>query len=223
MARPRRPHDSAATRQAILAAAAQEFAEHGFDGARIDLIAEASDCNKALIFRYFGDKLGLYTEVLQRMDQDVAELSSQVMPPPGELEASAADRERLSMLLRSVLGTLVDHMLARPQMARMLCWEQAEGWQTYAKIAGRFDTDDLARLTAVLAAARQAGTVRPDLEAGLVAVLALQMCWSAPSALALHQQLTGAEPALDRTRDQVVAFLLAAIMHDPHYERQTTP
>ncbi|GAA3619149.1 TetR/AcrR family transcriptional regulator [Nonomuraea rosea] len=219
----KRPRDAAATRQAIVSAAAQEFAEHGFDGARIDLIAEGSGCNKALIFRYFGDKLGLYTEVLQRMDRDVAELCSRALPPVGEFEAAVADREHLSALLRSVLGALVDHMLAHPQTARMLCWEQAEGWETYAKIAGRFDTDDLARLTAVLAAARRAGTVRPDLDVGLVAVLALQMCWSAPSALALHQQLTGAEPVTDRTRDQVVAFLHAAIMHDPHPESETTP
>ena len=47
------------TREAILMAAESVFAQHGFDGARIDTIADISGYNKTLIFRYFGDKLGL--------------------------------------------------------------------------------------------------------------------------------------------------------------------
>ena len=54
------------TRLAILDAAEVVFSEHGFDGACIDAIAEGSGHNKTLIFRYFGDKLNLYAEVLKR-------------------------------------------------------------------------------------------------------------------------------------------------------------
>ncbi|MFI7709250.1 TetR/AcrR family transcriptional regulator [Nonomuraea sp. NPDC049480] len=211
----KRPRDSAATRQAILSAAARSFAEHGFDGARIDMIAEASGCNKALIFRYFEDKLGLYVEVLQRMDREVAELIAQALPPPGDLRSLAANPQRLATLLRSVLGALVDHMLADPQTARMLCWEQAEGWETYAKIIHRFDTDDLARLTAILDAAREEGTVRADLDISLIAVILMQVCWSIPSALALREQLSGTSTHPDHAREQIVAFLIAAIVQHP--------
>ncbi len=61
------------TRLAILDAAEVVFAEHGFDGARIDAIAEVSGHNKTLIFRYFGDKLSLYAEVLKRVDKQAGE------------------------------------------------------------------------------------------------------------------------------------------------------
>src|SRR5262245_59170534 len=50
---PRRGRDAESARRAILAAAEEAFATSGFDGARVDAIAEASGYNKALLFHYF--------------------------------------------------------------------------------------------------------------------------------------------------------------------------
>src|SRR2546426_766171 len=61
-----RTHDAEGAREAILTAAEAVFAEHGFDGARIDAIAKSSGYNSSLLFHYFGDKLGLYAEVVKR-------------------------------------------------------------------------------------------------------------------------------------------------------------
>jgi len=58
--------DAERTRARILAAAAAEFAQKGFAGARVDAIAEASGANKRMIYYYFGSKEGLYTAVLER-------------------------------------------------------------------------------------------------------------------------------------------------------------
>ncbi len=55
----RRERDAEVARKAILDAAEEIFAQEGFDGARIDAIAEASGYNKSLIFHYFEDKLRL--------------------------------------------------------------------------------------------------------------------------------------------------------------------
>ncbi|MEA2532746.1 MAG: hypothetical protein QOJ93_557, partial [Actinomycetota bacterium] len=51
-----RPRDAEATKELLLAAASEEFAEHGLAGARIDRIAERAGANKRLLYRYFGDK-----------------------------------------------------------------------------------------------------------------------------------------------------------------------
>src|SRR5579862_5945560 len=52
------------SRAAILAAAAQEFAQHGIAGARTDAIAREAGVNKALLYYYFKDKETLYGAVL---------------------------------------------------------------------------------------------------------------------------------------------------------------
>src|SRR5882762_2572373 len=54
----------AASRAAILRAAAEEFAEHGIAGARTEAIARQAKVNKALLYYYFKDKETLYGAVL---------------------------------------------------------------------------------------------------------------------------------------------------------------
>jgi TetR/AcrR family transcriptional regulator len=54
----------AASRAAILRAAAEEFAEHGIAGARTEAIAREARVNKALLYYYFKDKKTLYGAVL---------------------------------------------------------------------------------------------------------------------------------------------------------------
>ncbi len=51
----------------ILAAAAFEFAERGFGGARVDRIARRARVNKAMLYYHFKSKQGLYRTLLRRM------------------------------------------------------------------------------------------------------------------------------------------------------------
>ena len=52
--------------QLILDAAAEEFAEKGFDGARVDAIAKRAGINKAMLYYRVGDKEELYRRVVLR-------------------------------------------------------------------------------------------------------------------------------------------------------------
>src|SRR5215467_10346642 len=92
------------TREAILTAAEIVFAEHGFDGARIDTIADVSGFNKTLIFRYFGDKLGLYAQVLRRLDRQASELQAQLLGPLLADETIISDAQRFRAFLITALG-----------------------------------------------------------------------------------------------------------------------
>ena len=58
--------DPGRTRERILAAALKEFAGKGFAGARVDAIAHRAAINKRMLYHYFGDKEGLFREVLHR-------------------------------------------------------------------------------------------------------------------------------------------------------------
>ena len=52
-------------RDRLLAAGLAEFAEKGPAGARVEAISRRAGVNKQLIYYYFGDKTGLYHEVLR--------------------------------------------------------------------------------------------------------------------------------------------------------------
>jgi AcrR family transcriptional regulator len=64
--RARRRRDAEQTRAEILQIAADEFAEHGFAGARVDRIAAQMRTTKRMIYYYFGSKEDLYLAVLER-------------------------------------------------------------------------------------------------------------------------------------------------------------
>jgi AcrR family transcriptional regulator len=61
--RPRR-RDAAATRDALLAAGTELFAERGYDGVPVSVIAEKAGVNKAMINYHFGGKRGLYLAIV---------------------------------------------------------------------------------------------------------------------------------------------------------------
>jgi len=58
--------DPQRTQERILAAALKEFSAKGFSGARVDAIARRAAINKRMLYHYFGDKEGLFREVLRR-------------------------------------------------------------------------------------------------------------------------------------------------------------
>jgi AcrR family transcriptional regulator len=60
----KRRRDTVATREALLGAATELFAERGFDGTKVDQIAQSAGCNKAMISYHFGGKKSLYNEIL---------------------------------------------------------------------------------------------------------------------------------------------------------------
>jgi TetR/AcrR family transcriptional regulator len=64
MAKP--AHDRNRTRENILTQATVEFASKGYDGARVDSIAERCGLSKNMLYHYFGSKDGLFVAVLER-------------------------------------------------------------------------------------------------------------------------------------------------------------
>jgi AcrR family transcriptional regulator len=66
-----RPRDAEKTKASILRAARDEFCEQGFNGARVDAIADRAKANKRLLYHYFGNKEALYLGVLLDAYQEI--------------------------------------------------------------------------------------------------------------------------------------------------------
>lgn len=70
-------------RRKILDAALKDFAEHGFEGARVDRIARSAGINKAMIFYYFSSKQNLYRTVIKDVLHDfIPKVQKVIMESP---------------------------------------------------------------------------------------------------------------------------------------------
>jgi AcrR family transcriptional regulator len=101
--------DADLTRKRLLESATTEFAALGIAGARVDRIAEAAGCNKAMIYAYFGNKDQLFDAVFTA---HVAEFLEQV-------QFDAAD-------LPSYAGRLFDVFEDDPAASRLSTWYRLE-------------------------------------------------------------------------------------------------
>ena len=216
---PRRVRDAAGARTAILNAAEVVFAEHGFDGARIDTIAAEAGYNKSLIFQYFGDKLTLYAKVLTRADREARELRARVFAPLLEDEAIASNAHQLRAFFETAFQAVFDHLLAHPRLLRILLWEMAEGWQTYARISAQFQIEHVEQLELLFQKAQRAGLIRSTFVPVIQLTMALQICQSYLACLPLFQMLLtedlSSSAALARARAYIVGLVVAGIMVDP--------
>ena len=193
------------TREAILAAAEAEFADHGFDGARVDAIAERSGFNKTLIFRYFGEKVGLYAAVLRRADQELHELQAQVFSPLVAGQPATA----LATAIRVIFDYLVNH----PRFLRILTWEMAAGWRTTSQIVTEGDREEIGRVGPAL---HSTSWLRSSFAPAIQLSLLVQVCHSYLAFLPLHQMLfpnedVSSPEALSHAREYLTTFLIRGL------------
>jgi AcrR family transcriptional regulator len=152
--------DSAPTRERILAAARREFADKGLNGARVDAIAAAADVNVRMLYHYFGNKDGLYREVLRGIfESRPAELNEPVESLAAALvryaRGFAASPERIQLMLRESLDLgrdpAPDDIVLGPQRADALA-ERIEHVRQVVADHPAFDDFDIEMLYLALAA-----------------------------------------------------------------------
>lgn len=124
-----RPRVPAGSREALLAAGTELFAERGFDGVSVQAIARKAGVNPAMISYHFGGKRDLYLAILaatfDEIVADVERIAASTAPAPQVLrDVMAAIGETASrrhphfctMMLREVLtgGARLEPALAEP-------------------------------------------------------------------------------------------------------------
>jgi len=100
-------------RDRISKAAEQEFLRKGFEGARMQSIADAAGINKALLHYYFGSKQDLYVHILERQFASMYESIFMQME-------SAAD---FHSWLRGIIHKYLYEVASKPNFARFVVWE----------------------------------------------------------------------------------------------------
>jgi TetR/AcrR family transcriptional regulator, regulator of cefoperazone and chloramphenicol sensitivity len=131
---PRLTRDVAATRGRLLDAAKDLFAERGFEDVTVRDICRAADVNLALVNYHFGDKFGLYFEVVNEAIASIRAFNEQAMNAPD----GASAEDRLRHFIRALLQRfftfkadamwvhkLLQHELGRPTSAATRIMQEA--------------------------------------------------------------------------------------------------
>jgi AcrR family transcriptional regulator len=148
------------TKARILAAAAAEFGEHGYEGASIRSIARRAEVDPALVHHYFDDKAALVAEVVAvplrpdrivqgALEGPIDELGERLLR--GVLAAwdAPAVRPAATVALRSALG--------QGPVARML--REFLRREIMLRVAARIGDAEDAELRAELAASQIVGVI----------------------------------------------------------------
>jgi len=134
--------DSGLLRQLIVEAAVAEFAEAGFQGARMEKIAQRAGCSRPLVYFHFRNKEALFQAALEEGAQERRQ--QMTAQPPTLADAlvywfgrNLADPKRLRLLMQEALSA---EMLP-PNPARQAYFDQQLGAVRAFQVAGLLRAD----------------------------------------------------------------------------------
>ena len=157
------------TREKILAAAEEIFAEKGIWGARVDEIAERAGVNKRMLYAYFGNKEQLYVKVLERLYLRVSE---------HEAKLSAENFGCVEAIPR-IVRHYFDFLRENRSFVKLVMWENLnEGRYLATSDASSIRGVSLEGLRQKLKEGIARGELRPDVDLNAVIVSFNMFCFS---------------------------------------------
>jgi AcrR family transcriptional regulator len=90
-------HDKEGRQRALVDAATEEFARHGYDAATTRAVADRAQCSEGLIHKYFGGKQGLLLAVLEQRAQNLVDIYNTQFPETDSVEEDIRRALRLNL------------------------------------------------------------------------------------------------------------------------------
>lgn len=182
----------------IIAAAREEFAKRGFDGARVERIARLAGVNKQLLFYYYHSKRGLFQAVLAQGATELERALAGLALAPGR------PLERL----RGALDAQFDFLASHPDLVILLTQARRPEIGPFAPA--------IKRLVVLFAEGQGLGQVRDDVDPHLAAAQALVLMvgyLQLESLIAASAPPLGAdEPALrERWKEAAVELVVEGV------------
>jgi TetR/AcrR family transcriptional regulator len=191
------------SRDRLLAAAAQEFAARGFDGAKVDRIAAAARLNKAMLYYHFRNKAALYRAILNDLFGAVATAVVAVRQQGG----SSDDH------IRRFIQAIAAETARRPHIPAIWLREMAEGGRHLDQTIGQALRRILETLAGILHDGRVSGAFGPAhpfvTQMGIVAPL---LVFSASARMRERMRPQLPPGLIGVTREEVVRYVEAATL-----------
>jgi TetR/AcrR family transcriptional regulator len=100
------------TRERLIRAAAQLFAEKGYEGASVKELASVAGVNVSLVSYHFGGKEGLFKAALEQFGKEGLGAAERILTPP-------ASAEELQIRLKLFIEEAYRIQLSQPQLCRI--------------------------------------------------------------------------------------------------------
>ena len=121
----------------ILETATIVFAEFGYAGARMDMIAERAGVNKATIYYNIGNKEQLYEKVLHSI------FGNELLNTEEKIKNAGSPKEKIKLYILGIANAIDKY----PAIPNIVMWEHASGGSSLPQIIA----DEIARLIKNLA------------------------------------------------------------------------
>ena len=170
MVRPRFAKLPQTQQDAILRAALDEFAAHGFHDASLNRVIEVAGISKGSMYYYFDGKEDLYAHVARaELERLFVALGPVAIP-------TEADPDAFWATLQNYYLRLMTSLAASPQLAALLRgWLAASGNAALRQAQQEMERAVVPWMEQVLAAGQGLGAVRTDLPSGLLITIVTGM------------------------------------------------
>jgi AcrR family transcriptional regulator len=198
---------SISTIQKILAAAEDEFGAKGFDGTKMEHIAQRAGISKQLIYHYFGSKKELYGEMLTLMARQTQEMLLQI------------DYETLDPkeALQTYIASFFDHCSNRPACAAITMDQSLHSgshmsWHWESK---RMHDTLVRRLSTVLETGKAANVFSADATVESFEFMTTIIVSGCVSSRAMFSKIVGHEPCVEGGpgfwREYAISFIMRSL------------
>lgn len=190
------------------------FAEYGYSATRVDSIASLSGYNKSLIYQYFKDKLGLYSNVVKRADQLGNTIFNNLAHDLLNNENVTSDPDKFRQLLEKSIRISYQLLLDHPQYLKIYLWESAEDWKVLKSIS--YSPEDISVFYNLAKDAKKNGIIRKDLDEMIFPVIMMNMVIPFIQSYRRMQDMINDETKWKMSEkeylDQIVEFVIYGIM-----------
>ena len=198
----------AETRAAILAAAADAFAQDGLAGARTDAIAAAAGVNKAMLYYYFQSKSRLFAAVVEDHFEEFNRRAMAVLTKPGSARA----------VLLEYVALHFDFISTRRRYASLYHQMMTSGGPALERLVRTYFVPRGEAIDRVLQRGMRAGEFRrADLRHTAISIVALIVFYfSAARVLELLGQADAySDKNLKQRKREVLDFIRFGLFRDP--------
>lgn len=208
LSRPARKRNPEESKRRILDAAERAFSKRGYDGARLRDVAQEAGVHHALVHHYYGDKRGLFNEVVVR---GLGRISS------AGLE-SLADAKGLEESVTRFVGVLYESFARNRDLVRIIDHafrdRDSIAYEVSQESLGRQAPPLLQTLARRLREGQDAGTVRKDVMVEHLILMGFSVIvyrFIAAREFMNALGVTMPEDNLEEDKQQVALYILGAL------------